>query len=230
MKRFLTQFGAALIFLSAVAGVFLGAAAIHQTWLGGLVVGLATVWALLRVVAPRGLDWVNRMRNYPKLLNRAAALTQRLAVTEKQVQALQAEVSRVRAEAVAEGHMRVLGAVLSGRVKAMPELVAASVDNDKVVLIARHEKESGILVGARFNLEIIGTRRLVGVLQVDRVDKDTGDVHMTCVDPRDDAFWRTLSKRAEGDPSPPGGVRLVASEVPIPELLVELVRKREETE
>jgi hypothetical protein len=233
VKKFAIEALQALILLATIVGLFLAAAAIDRPELGVVVVVLSIGWAILRLGAPRALhtagDWVTRVRNYPRLLQRAAASDIALAEAERQVAEFREQSRTIFREGVHEGHMQVYGAIFSGG-KDGPDLLAVSLDNDIVVLVGRSPRDSHPRLGARYSLEVPGTGRLVGVLQVEHVDTNTGHLRMSCVDRTDEAFWVALEGRAATDPSPPGGVRLVPTQIPIPDLVRKYFVSRKETE
>lgn len=220
MKRFVTEAAKAIAFLAGVGGLLLAADAAGYLVLGILVIASGLLWAAMRVATPRFVEVITRIRNYPSLLRRAADSEAQLTDAGERLKELEAALRTHHEQGVAEGNMQVIGAALAHYTKLLPQLVALSVDGTgAVVLTGRYTPESDIRLGARFEVQVIGTGERKGVVQTTRLDVDAGYVHMKCVERTAEAFWSQLEARAAGDPAPPEGVRLVPAPFPVLETL-----------
>jgi hypothetical protein len=231
VKKFISDFGKALLALAGVVGLFVAAAAFHHVAIAVLVVAIALAWALVRLV-PKGVRtlqvWVRQIRSYPQLLDRAATLTDELQEAQREVTSFRDAMAAKHEEGVREGQMQFVGALLAAGIKESPEIVAASRDGDAVMLIARSDSPKQFRVGARVTLEVVGTGKTLGVLQVVGSGEDDGLIHLSCVKPVDEAFWGRLAQQVDSDPSPPGGVKLVPTQFSLPDVLERLRQQRKE--
>ncbi len=217
MKRFITDAGKAILFLATVAGLLIAADAAGYLIVGILVIALGFVWAAITVAYPRVIDIVTRIRNYPHLLQQAADLGAELTDVRERLRELEVALRTHHQQSVTEGNMQVIGAAFAHAAKLPLELVTISVDGTgTVILTGRYTQDSSIRLGARFEVQVVGTGERKGIVQVTRIDSDAGYVHMKCVERTAESFWTYLENRAVGNPSPPDGVKLAPAPFPFP--------------
>jgi hypothetical protein len=210
----------------SLLGLVGGYIALQQAKLGWVIFVVAGVAAILASVRP-GLDAVARLRRYPGVVVDLAKAREDLGRVREELALEQTQAENRFEAGVKEGHARVIGAILAAQVSPLPELVAVGVSAEKLVLTGRMQKGSPVRVGTRFEVQVEATGDSKGVVEVVVVDADGELVHMECVQPEVQEFWRALERRAIEDPTPPRGIRLAPPLLEFPALTANSTLERQ---
>jgi len=210
MIDFLKRFWAILASIAAVAGLGLGAEAIHELWAFWLVLGASLVISLFRTQAvARGFDVINRIRIYPKLLKQFGELKERAADLENQLSIYKDECVTSFDRGLIEGARSLRGTLLSAGINPPPVVSSISMDEEALQLFANCDESSIPRTGCRFVVVVKNTQKQLGVLEVQSVEAHRGVAVLTCVERTTPKFWERLEAKALEDPSAPDGIELL---------------------
>jgi hypothetical protein len=165
---------------------------------------------------PLAVGWSAKIRRFPTLLQQVNDLSEERKRQDKDLSNLQKELDTRFEAGIVEGQMRIIGATLAAQAIHPPTLIAVSEEEGSAILVANIEADSGIIVGARFELRVEGTSQPKGIVQVTDIRPETNTATLTCVEATIPAFWSGLAERAVSDPAPPAAVRLVPYKVVLP--------------
>lgn len=212
----LRSLGPPLTVVAALAAIVGLAIALNRWWVILVGIGVVAVYGALRPIGRNLLEAGNRIRNYPGLLSRVAAGQDREANLEQRVTELEAQCRSDRSAGIVEGRERVVGAILSRRAGAVPELAAVTLAGESVILVGSIPKGVTVYIGTRFSLVIRGSGETKGHVQVREVIPSVTDdaVMMECVGDVVPEFWARLAERALADNAPPAGVVLTRYAAP----------------
>ncbi|WP_146167602.1 hypothetical protein [Micromonospora sp. MH33] len=211
MTNYLKRFWTVAVSLAGIVGLYLGAAQVKLLLAFWLVIGLSAVIALFWTGGKTLLEVLTRVRNYPRLLERAAQLQTEVEALTGAIEATKEE-SRTAAEAaIAEGRAQMLGAILSSTSEP-PAISILGNHKGTFVLIAKYE-HSRPEPQARFHVISSETGEVKGSVEVVHVDDSRRSVYLRCVDPQSPEFWQHLRSRVDYDASPPIGVELARYEL-----------------
>lgn len=165
MIAFWKRFWTTLISIAGVVALYLAARAENFLWAFWLVVLAALTITTTTLFAPRSLDWIRRVRDYPRLLEAAARLQADKDGLAQNVDRAVASAESNWDRGVAEGRAHVLGCLIAQSLDRMPELKGVEKIEGQAVLLAQWDPGEHIL-GARFHLEVEATGYIRGVLEV----------------------------------------------------------------
>jgi hypothetical protein len=211
---YLKRFWAVLVSLAAVAGLYVGAEAVHLTKLFWIVIAVAVVVTGIRPTLRVAADMVIRVRNYPALLSRVAEAERKVVQLSADKRELATEITKARKEGKEIALAQVRGMVLA-LTGGPPELVAISDDAGVLALVGKYIEKSEPLVGARYSVITAETGSNKGVVEVVRVEAIRKLVWMHCVELTVSEFWQHLRDRVSYDESPPANVLLVQYQIDI---------------
>ena len=153
-----------------------------------------------------GLGWLNRIRTFQSVLNRAATAETELQAVRKEVQRLRLEIAETRREALKEGRAQVVSSVLAVGPSSL--VVVAAVDYEgSAALLLRKEGEYPV-IGARYLVKSINSRAVKGIVEVCDEDADRGVRIAKCIRPTVPGFWEALAARVDIDESAPADVEI----------------------
>lgn len=217
MKKFLGSFWTWTASLAGVAALYVGAVAIKETLIFWIVVGCGAFLAGVRPTIKSAVDLAIRIRNYPKLLEKLGEAASETEAARDRIHQAEDHAQNAWEEGIAEGRAQILGAVRALEVTTMPEVVGILDDVGTIALAGKYEREDRPPLDARFNVISISSGELKGVVQVSRLDDESGIAWLRCVKPIAQTFWEHLANRVGYDESPPVTVRLERLPLPVDE-------------
>jgi hypothetical protein len=198
------KFGRTSAWLAGIAGLYLGAKALHADWVFFAVLALAGV-----IVIIARLSWVPRaLRSYGPLLEQVANLQEQARAADEQLKSLSRPLRQNFEAGIAEGRAQVIGAIRSLGVSKLPEIRAIKDVDGIPVIVARDQAQSGLSIGARFFVEDRETGEIKGVVEVTAINHSLNKAELSCVEYTVPRFWDTLLEKAMTDSSPPKSIQL----------------------
>lgn len=216
MLDFLRRFWAWAATLATISALGLAAQDLGMLHVFWAVLVLALVIAGTSVASPRLLDVAQRVRAYPRLLNRAAQLQEQNEVLRQALSTVDTEMRSAFASGIKEGHQQIRGALLSQTVTTPPTLISTSIVNDELLLFGQTDQFSVPLIGCRFIVQVLGSNEVKGIVEVAGVNEDERTVSLICKEATVPEFWTRLEANAVADASPPSGVMLAVYELSSP--------------
>ena len=204
MKRFVASFWAAFATIAVGVGLYLAAAAIDVLVWFWLSVGVALLYALVRIVLPAVARAWQRVRDYPRLLQASAQAEEDVRLTTAHLESAQRAAKGAYEKGVQEGRARVLGSLYAWG-ETPPELVGIGDFGGAVALLGKLAAPP-IRQGARFRVASRNTGNTKGVVEIVHNDAAHGVVYLVCVEAAVPKFWDLLAERVEGDGWTPGVV------------------------
>ena len=212
MTDFLKRFWAVAVSLAGVAGLYLGALQVNLVEVFWVVLAASVLIAIASLGWKPAFRAVDRARNYPKILKRAATLELKVEGLLADLDSKTSEVNRSFQRGLREGRQQIFGLYFS--LQAEPPRIELLGDLEGVfVLIAKFEEQAPI-IHARFDVTGSATGEKRGAVQVVHVDEEKSYAYLKCVEPISVEFWEHLMQRASFDASPPVGVELTRYSVP----------------
>jgi hypothetical protein len=206
---FLSRFWLLVVSLTALVGTYLGFDAVDRTTLFWVIVGLAAALAVGWVGGPRLYAAWQKLRSFPRMLERVALLEEQVEERDRVIASLSSRASDQEKRAIIEGRRQVEGALLAQRAVDVPAISLVTAGEDGALsIIANAASPESIAVGARFELQIEATEQRLGVLEVVLVDPERSFIHMRCVERIAAEFWQRLEQRSSAEFEPPSGVCL----------------------
>lgn len=218
--RFLNRFWSAALSLSGLVALYLAALALSLVWVFWAVLGTSAIYAFVRVIAPRGLTYIEKVRNYDSLLEQAARSQTEVQRLHNDLKEVKADLTGQAAIALAEGRKELLGALLAGQASVTPSLLGLDLVGTEVVVIASWTTDGGPAVGARYAMETKASGSLRGILEIVEVDREAGRARMACIKQVSEPFWLHLQEQAEINSNPPTDVLLSPTKVESGDLAV----------
>jgi hypothetical protein len=207
LKRF---WGAALSLLALVGGYF----GLNQADLGWVIFPIAGAAVLFALARPTW-DTYKKLRHYPTLVERMKSAEGERSEYVTEAANLREHAERQLQAGRQEGRNEVLGAILATGASP-PEIIAMSMEGEQVVLIASHDPDAPLKKGARFEVQLIATQEVKGVVEVDEVNADAGVVRLLCVRRSVGPFWDAMERRAVEEATLPDGYTLVPTRYSVP--------------
>ncbi len=170
----------------------------------GVSAGLAAAW----VGAPRLFAIATKLRSYPLLLERVASLESELSERHDELARLEGRSRDLFRDGITEGKSQIVGALLAAKASAPPQLSIVTSEDAGLQLVAESADPASVLLGARFDLEVMGAEKRLGAVQVILIDHERSLIHLSCVEKTEPAFWAELEQRASHEFAPPAGVIL----------------------
>ncbi|MGW5011277.1 hypothetical protein ACWEOR_04045 [Micromonospora chalcea] len=212
MTDYLKRFWTVAVSLAGIVGLYLGAVQVDLVPAFWIVMGLSALIALVWTGGNALIEMVTRVRNYPRLLERAARLQTEVEALSGAIEANKEESQAATEAALAEGRAQMIGALLSSTAEP-PTISVLGKFEGIFVLIAKYE-QSRPERQTRFHVVSSETGESKGSVEVVHVDESRRSVFLRCVDPQAPEFWQHLATRADYDASPPIGVELARYDLP----------------
>lgn len=183
-----------------IAGGYWAALAVGAIVWFWVVIALALLAAIVFRVGPSLVSAAQKLQNYQRLVERVASLESDLKAESESSTALAADGIEARAEGIAEGERRIIGALLA-REEKPPVLVGIAEVANEVVLIAERG-EHPALIGSRYLLRSTNTAQVWGVVELQAWDVDDHGI-LRCVEATSQKYWDALAIRVvESDAAP----------------------------
>jgi hypothetical protein len=189
-----------IVTLAVVLGAYLGAAAEHEAWLSGAMVGVALVLAIVAVVVTKVRRAVRqlreRLRKYPELEAEVKVLREELAESRSQVNADKERAEKENRRALVRGRNEAIGIVRAAS-NPMPVLRAVVKLDAQLLFLADTKARAGSLTGALYSIKSALTGEIKGIVRVRGAGNAPGTVLLECQDSWVIPFWEHLEEKAE---------------------------------
>ncbi len=206
---FIRRFWLSAVSVAGLVGLYLGAEAVDKVRVFWFTVAVAAVVAAIPTGKPlldKAFDLRAKVRSYPGLVARVATLEAELERAKKMSEALEDQTRNRYQDGILEGRKQFLGIFFSGQVKTVPKIIAISLRDAGLILVAKSSNGATLTRGTRFNVEVEATGEVKGAVEAIQVENDVA--YLACVHQTVLEFWAKLEERAPADPSPPLGIRL----------------------
>lgn len=211
MPKGLKTFGQIFLLLGGAVGTVVGLVSNGLLWI--LAVAVAAAAAAL---APTFIEWIRKIRGYPKLLEKAGDLQAEVQQMETELRLLDEKASSKYLKGLEEGIRQVWGGFLTSADAASSlHATGIALEDGQLVMYAELNEDVLVRPGARFLLQSTATGQVKGVMEVRRVQEDARVV-LVCVGQEVPEFWDFLEAQLPGNDSVPKGLRFLVTAPPIP--------------
>lgn len=206
-------FWAVVASLGGVAGLYFAVLPFHLLWVFWVIVGIASLVAIVKEGAPRILDYGVKIRDHPRILKAAAEYKSERDEALAALNDERAAREDAREAGIAEGHRQVIGVLLSGEVERMPVLHGKTLGPDGSLQLIGRSPSANLRVGARYNVvaRTIGVNR--GTVELVALNPENLRATFRCVDAYNEEFWARLEDLAAVDSSWPDDLELQQPEI-----------------
>lgn len=203
--NFLRLFWASFVSVGGLVGVYVTLVSYGVQWAFWLVFVSAAAITAVILYASNGVELIQRIKNFPKLLERVGKLEVQLAEAEDREKGFIGDIAKAQQEGILEGQQQVLGTFLSSRSR-IPKIVATVPFEGQVSFLCAQDEELPP-AGARFVVESANSGVVRGVVQA-AYAAEGGTAYLKCIEPSSPTFWELLADRIEHDDSLPPGIQL----------------------
>lgn len=175
-------------------------------WLFWVAVGGSAAVAVSIWAVPKFVELLKAARSQALALAAAEKLETANAALRGDIDRLEAEAEERYAAGVAEGRAQVVGAMRANQVP-VPAPMACGNNRFGLHILVPCAPES-YSDGARYTLEFATTKAVLGTLEAQGFDAETGVAALVVVERTNLAFWTEIERRVEYDPSVSSDLRL----------------------